>query len=625
VLHRTVAQLPLTGRRVRVTKVMNARTGAFSTEAADARTGAAVDLAALRAVEERAHAAKYGKLHPLLYDELQRRAPFERIPVALWVHCEEQPVDKGKYLDRAPSRVVVARALTPFGVKMRTPSSGELPTSPPPQLVAYRRTVAEAKVRARRALEAIGVHVPRELITVPLLMTTATRQQIAAITRLDDVETIYLHSERWVQDLTDSLKVSRATNVHGVKGYKGAGVHVAIWEDSPEPVTHLAFAAYFDNKRRHKSSHARMVAAIIKNTHPSESNGYAPDCTLYAANSKILEALEWAVVTQECTVINESISEYWSSTQENLLLEDHVKDYLATHYPFPTIVQSAGNSSDPAHAGRYFVTHKGYNGIVVGNHDDTATGMSAHSIFRNPDSPHGDRELPDICANGTDVYVLDDTRSGTSFATPAVAGTVALLQSADRRLKSWPEACRAILYAAAHNVDGGTWFKDVDSGVDAKDGAGALDAFAAVKIAESLQKPGSTAAEHGWDAGTLTPMAFGSDGFSRFSYRVKVPASGARHVKVALAWNSRTTDTRDSKTVKRTRTSNLVHDLDVFIYEDGHMDVPVAFSASLGNSYEIAEFDAKAGKNYRIFIHREPTTTNENVWYGIAWMVHPRV
>src|SRR5882724_5581555 len=51
VLHRTVAQLPLTGRRVRVTKVMNTRTGATSIETADARTGAAVDLAALRAVE----------------------------------------------------------------------------------------------------------------------------------------------------------------------------------------------------------------------------------------------------------------------------------------------------------------------------------------------------------------------------------------------------------------------------------------------------------------------------------------------------------------------------------------------------------------------------------------------
>ena len=102
-------------------------------------------------------------------------------------------------------------------------------------------------------------------------------------------------------------------------------------------------------------------------------------------------------------------------------------------------MQAAGNSSDPALSGRYIVKHKGFNGLIVGNHNDTATGMSEHSIYGNPNSPHGDRELPDICANGTDVYVLGDTESGTSFAAPAVAGTVALLQSVDRRLVPRPK------------------------------------------------------------------------------------------------------------------------------------------------------------------------------------------
>jgi hypothetical protein len=160
--------------------------------------------------------------------------------------------------------------------------------------------------------------------------------------------------------------------------------------------------------------------------------------------------------------------------------------------------------------------------------------------------------------------------------------------------------------------------------VDGKDGAGALDAFAAVEIAESRQPRDNIAAERGWDAGTLTPADFDSYAVSRFRYRVKVPAKGARHVKVALAWNSRTTDTRDAKTGKRMGTSNLVHDFDIFIYGDRDPYVPMAFSASLDNSYEIAEFDAEAGKSYTISIARKPTTANEDVWYGIAWMVHPR-
>ncbi|HEV7397405.1 MAG TPA: hypothetical protein VGN86_12910, partial [Pyrinomonadaceae bacterium] len=91
VLHRTVARLAFTGRRVRITKVLNTSTGAVSNENFDALTGAVVDLAALRKLEDQAHEKKYGKLHPLLYDELQRRTPFERIPVGLWLNCNEQP------------------------------------------------------------------------------------------------------------------------------------------------------------------------------------------------------------------------------------------------------------------------------------------------------------------------------------------------------------------------------------------------------------------------------------------------------------------------------------------------------------------------------------------------------
>ena len=44
-------------------------------------------------------------------------------------------------------------------------------------------------------------------------------------------------------------------------------------------------------------------------------------------------------------------------------------------------------------------------------------------------------------------------------------------------LCSWPEGCRAILMASAgRNVAGSTWWQDVVSRRDARDGAGAVDA-----------------------------------------------------------------------------------------------------------------------------------------------------
>jgi hypothetical protein len=45
----------------------------------------------------------------------------------------------------------------------------------------------------------------------------------------------------------------------------------------------------------------------------------------------------------------------------------------------------------------------------------------------------------------------------------------------------------------------------------------------------------------------------------------------------------------------------------------------VGYSGSWDNSYEIAEFSARAGETYTIKIRRWSGT--EDVWYGIAWTV----
>jgi hypothetical protein len=82
--------------------------------------------------------------------------------------------------------------------------------------------------RRKCALAAIGVHAPRELITVPLLMTTATRQQIAAIARLNDVETVYLHSERWVL-------VQGRRRQSGRQGWRGRARYLRGRGDRREP------------------------------------------------------------------------------------------------------------------------------------------------------------------------------------------------------------------------------------------------------------------------------------------------------------------------------------------------------------------------------------------------------
>jgi len=262
-----------------------------------------------------------------------------------------------------------------------------------------------------------------------------------------------------------------------------------------------------------------------------------------------------------------------------------------------------------------YVNHKGYNTLSVGNHDDAAAAMSGDSVFRNPSSTHGDRELPELAANGTGVSAVGESMSGTSFAAPAAAGVVALLQDVDPVLTSWPEGCRAIMLAAAgRNVRGGTWWQDVSAGVDGRDGAGAVDARAGVTIAQQRRTRNSSASRHGWDVGTLSSASIGRDGLATFRYHVAVSQLLiAPRVKVALAWDSSVRSFLNLIPLS----STLTVDLDLSVRDS--RGVTVGSSASWDNSYEIVEFAAKRGETYEIVIRRWSGT--DSVWFGVAWTV----
>jgi hypothetical protein len=299
-------------------------------------------------------------------------------------------------------------------------------------------------------------------------------------------------------------------------------------------------------------------------------------------------------------------------------VDDLIKDYYATRYPFPTIVHASGNQST---TGVEFVNHKGYNALVVGSHNDAADHMAASSVFRNPTSPHSDRELPDVCANGVSVTAAGLTKSGTSFASPAVAGSVAVIQRLAPRLKAWPEGCRAVIMAGAgRNVAGKTWWDDVRRRVDGIDGAGALDTRESARIARAPSTRNGAAAHRGWDAGTISNADFGANGRSTFKYQVKVPVGGSpkRTIRVALAWSSKVTydtDATQTPPIKNV-VSKLTTDLDLHLYEGNRI---VDWSSSFDNSYEIIDFQGNAGTTYDIVVRR--WSGNDWAWFGVAWTV----
>ncbi len=583
------------GGHVDVIKAVNRKDGT-SVELAFDERGERVDMAERYALLAKRRAEKFGRIHETLFERIATLKDEERVTVVLWPRIDLPAAPYDKPSDR--------RALEPPDGERKVAES-------------LRSAVAELRKTLQNAkLELAKEERPDEAI--PCVRATATVAQIRSLATDKTIGAILLDDTTAINDLGDSIAVARSNSAH-LAGFDGTGIRVAVWEDGPSVTTNLAFAGRFTTTPL-ASNHARLTSAVVKNTEANKPHGHAPDCDLYSANSAGVDALRWAVRDQHCTVVSQSFHRNSEPGGAGLQSDDLLKDWLALRWPYPTIVQAAGNfwqgdADNIMPPENEFVNHKGFNSLAIGNHDDTAGAMSGDSVFRNPSSSHGDRELPELAANGTGVSANGQTMSGTSFAAPAVAGVTALLQDVDGVLCSWPEGCRAILMASAgRNVRDHNWWQDVVNRVDARDGAGAVDAQAGVAIAQQRRWRDAPATRRGWDVGTISSSVIGADRLATFRYRIAVPfLAFFPTVKVALAWDSAVTSSGDNATA-----STLTVDLDLLVRDS--KGVQVASAASWDNSYEVTEFAARAGETYEIVIRRWSGT--DSVWYGVAWTVN---
>ncbi|MGH7491836.1 MAG: S8 family serine peptidase [bacterium] len=556
--------------------------------------GREVDGEALLADHLKALADKLGKIHPVLDAVVRSAKRGDRLLVDAWFDLhEDEPNAADRPLQDCDLNAAVRRA---------------------------EELQQRMQERTRELVASLGenVKVVRVDETAPVVTIQVPASAVRQLAARDQIAGLFLHEEEGIDDLDNSIAVAASDVVHAA-GETGSGVRVAVWESGPTSNANLVIAGKYRTNPS-TSDHSQNVHAIIRNKETGSPSGHSPGCSLYSANDKERAALTWAVNDQDCTVVNQSFHRSSEPGSAVLSSDDLYGDWLALHWPYPLIVHAAGNfwNGDPDNINppsSEYVNHKGYNTISVGNHNDDADAMDASSVFRNPTSPHGDRELPEIAANGTAVTADSIMMTGTSQASPAVAGVAALIQGTSATLKHWPEGCRTILLASAtRNVRGGTWWQDVVAGVDARDGAGAVNAAEARSVAMNRRWRNAPATRRGWDIGLLALSDFGGNKLSTFEYQVSVPNTifGPRNVKVALAWTSKV-----SSVLGLLYTSNLTVDLDLKIYDENGLQV--GYSGSWDNSYEIVEFVGQPGKTYTIKIRRWSGT--DSTWYGIAWTV----
>lgn len=561
------------------------RRGGKPVELAFDAKGRPFDIAKARAELARRRLKTFGKLHPDLHAHLRQAGNAEgEVAVAIWLVMPDAP------LPDKPSK----------GVVRRRPASE----------TQERELLKAATSRFFQGAEKFGLKTERADPAAPVIFGTISAARVAELAKAKDVAAIFLYRRDGIDDLGNSIAIANSDDAHAA-GFTGSGVDVAVYERGPDVTTNLDIEDRFDNTPD-TSDHSRHTHGIIKNIERNRPHGHAPDCNLYSANSYDLDALRWAVEDIGCTVISQSFHRSAEQTDSGLSFDDVYKDHLALRWPYPTICEAAGNGVDTE-----YVNHKGFNRLTVGNHNDSATAMASDSVLRNPASTHGDRELPEIAANGVSVTTVGLTKGGTSMAAPAVAGGVACIQQASPTLRSWPEGCRAVMMAAAwRNPAGSTWRADLVAGVDGADGAGALDTKAAVDIARARMGRNNAGAARGFDVGTIVSADVGGDGFMTYVYRIAVPRRLlSPRVKVALAWDSKIT-MFNLLGLTLPIASTLTVDLDLHV-RNMATGATVAVSASWDNSYEIAEFDAAAGATYEIRIRR--FSGDDSVWYGIAW------
>ncbi|MEM9593370.1 MAG: S8 family serine peptidase [Acidobacteriota bacterium] len=532
--------------------------------------GNAVAAEALWNTERGLHLASHGKMSAELAELLPEADPTALIDVGIWLEVDPS------LEARAPKR----------------------PTASKPLSIETLNDLAEAftahlRQRAAEAAEPVlagltGLDPEASAAAgAPVLFAQLRPSQIQQVASWPGVAALYPVRETR-PEMATALTTTGARIVH-LAGTLGGGERVGMVEVGADHIPEIhpfLPLALQPREALCTSPHATGVAGILAGPHSTEA-GIAPGASLVVSGScsgsvaELEDAVLWQL-EQGVRAVNLS----WGTREGDApgILDRTFDDLAFTGGA--TFVTSAGNEGWPCAYDGGGVTSpgRGYGVIAVGSLDDRVPGaptLGLCSSYADPASAHGDRRKPDLVAPAMDLVTTVDGApwigtpgSGSSYASPMVAGGVALLFERDPRLRFHPEAVKALLLATASlNVEGRAGFSD-------RDGAGAVQLHQAADAAGNGNG-------RSWDT-----VPYDCAGRPEAEVDTITLAAG-RRTRIAVAWGQPATfDDYHHRPAA---------DLDLEIWTNG---ARVAASSSFDDTFEIVDFEAPTSGTYRVRVVR---------------------
>ena len=491
---------------------------------------------------------------------------------------------------------------------------------------AIRAELAEARAGAQAAalaalrtdVEGLGGTVGYASTTAPLAYVDVPADAVDTLAGLSGVESLGLE-RTWTPSMTSAGPAVQADWTSGSED-QGAGVRVAVVEYHNVRNTGdlagrvVAYASPTGNPVYTSGStfdHPTWVAGAIagRGSYP----GVAPGALIVSSSTgggaasvtrdrQIIAAADWAAnpAGGDADVVNASIGQDTATGSEEARRYVDAMADVGGRLP----VAAAGNFVT---FGNWDIVSPGtaWNSLTVGGLDDRNTadrgddriwyvpGSNGSNYRDRTDvswNPHGDFNKPNVSAPAASVRTANGlSASGTSVASPIVAGIAAQIIARVPSLALRPEGTRAIIMASAINRS-----PMPDGSLNADhEGTGTASALWANRLL--------TAGDGAFGGFRLGSMTAGESVVQEITVRA------GEKVKAVVSWNS---DSSSSTSADR-----LLADLDLRIVQPNGA---VLGSFTFDNNYEWVEFTASSAGTARIEI-RQARFDGTSERYGLAW------